>query len=546
MRWSRFRIPKIPDPSGLFGDQRRNSQGLNLADALVIKDFRAATARAFKDHFVARPMVAGRRVSGRDTSRTNPAEHKDVVGKVVDATAEEARAALGRATDAFPAWEATPAGERAAVLSRAADAFEAQRAELMALCVREAGKTLPAAMAEVREAVDFLRYYAARCETDFGSTQQLPGPTGERNELALHGRGPFVCISPWNFPLAIFTGQVGAALAAGNTVIAKPAEQTPLIAARAVEILHASGIPKEVLSFLPGDGATLGAALLSDSRVAGVAFTGSTDVAQLINRQMAAREGAIGVLIAETGGQNAMLVDSSALPEQVAVDAVASAFDSAGQRCSALRLLVVQEDIAERVFELLRGYMGELVVGDPAQLETDIGPVIDIDARHALEQHVDRIRRHARWMHRTPVRADLAAHGHFFAPTALEIESLDLLKREVFGPVLHVLRYAARDLDQVIDSINGMGYGLTLGIQTRVESTARRVAERARVGNVYVNRNIIGAVVGVQPFGGCGLSGTGPKAGGPHYLHRFATERTVTTNTAAVGGNAALLSLDVP
>jgi RHH-type proline utilization regulon transcriptional repressor/proline dehydrogenase/delta 1-pyrroline-5-carboxylate dehydrogenase len=290
----------------------------------------------------------------------------------------------------------------------------------------------------------------------------------------------------------------------------------------------------------------LGGALLSDSRVAGVAFTGSTAVAQLINRQLAAREGAIGVLIAETGGQNAMLVDSSALPEQVVIDAVASAFDSAGQRCSALRLLVVQEDIAERVFELLRGYMGELVVGDPAHIETDIGPVIDIDARHALEQHVDRIRRHARWMHRTPVSAELAAHGHFFAPTALEIESLDLLRQEVFGPVLHVLRCAARDLDQVIDSINGMGYGLTLGVQTRVESTARRVAERARVGNVYVNRTIIGAVVGVQPFGGCGLSGTGPKAGGPHYLHRFATERTVTTNTAAVGGNADLLSLDVP
>ena len=539
--------PRIPDPPGLFAPERRNSQGLNLADSLVLEEFRASSQPAFRQRVEAHAIVAGRRSRGRKAVRNNPARthaKSHEVGVVIDATSDDARAALDIATRSFPGWEATSATQRAAALNRAADAFEAQRVELMALCVREAGKTLPAALSEVREAVDFLRYYAARCQREFQSSRDLPGPTGERNELELHGRGPFVCISPWNFPLAIFTGQVAAALAAGNSVIAKPAEQTPLIAARAVEILHASGIPEEVLSFLPGDGAALGAVLLSDPRVAGVAFTGSTEVAQIINRQLAARDGAIAVLIAETGGQNAMLVDSSALPEQVVLDAVTSAFDSAGQRCSALRVLLVQEEVADRVFELLRGYMDELAVGDPALFETDVGPVIDGDARRLLEEHLDRIKPHALWMHRSPVSADIAASGHFFAPTALEIASLDVLRREVFGPVLHVMRYASRDLDQVIESINALGYGLTLGVQTRIEATARRVAARARVGNVYVNRNIIGAVVGVQPFGGCGLSGTGPKAGGPDYLHRFATERTVTTNTAAVGGNASLLSLD--
>ncbi len=536
--------PRIPDPPRLFGAQRRNSLGLNLADQLVLDAFSSASQPAFGQQFAAQPLVAGRRSNGSKSRRTNPARSGDVVGSVVDATVDDVRAALDAAAHEFPGWEATPAIRRAAALNRAADAFEAQRVELMTLCVREAGKTLPAALSEVREAVDFLRYYASRCVQEFSAPRSLPGPTGERNELALHGRGPFVCISPWNFPLAIFTGQVAAALAAGNSVIAKPAEQTPLIAARAVQILHASGIPEGVLSLLPGDGATLGAVLLGDPRVAGVAFTGSTQVAQLINRQLAAREGAIGALIAETGGQNVMLVDSSALPEQVTLDAVASAFDSAGQRCSALRVLLVQEEVADRVFELLRGYMDQLVVGDPARIETDVGPVIDAEARGMLEEHLDRIQPHAQWVHRTPVSAQVAASGHFFAPAALEIGSLDLLRREVFGPVLHVMRYASRDLEQLIDSVNAMGYGLTLGVQTRIEASANRVAARARVGNVYVNRNIIGAVVGVQPFGGCGLSGTGPKAGGPDYLHRFATERTVTTNTAAVGGNASLLSLD--
>jgi RHH-type proline utilization regulon transcriptional repressor/proline dehydrogenase/delta 1-pyrroline-5-carboxylate dehydrogenase len=344
--------------------------------------------------------------------------------------------------------------------------------------------------------------------------------------------------------LAIFTGQVAAALAAGNSVIAKPAEQTPLVAARAVELLHEAGVPLEVLSLLPGDGAILGRALLSDPRVAGVAFTGSTEVALIINRQLAAREGPIAVLIAETGGQNVMLVDSSALAEQVVQEAAYSAFNSAGQRCSALRVLLLQEEIADRVIELLQGYMQTLLVGNPSLPETDVGPVIDADALGSLRAHVERISPAARWVHRSPLDAGGAARGHFFAPVAIEIDSLDLLEREVFGPVLHVIRYASRDLDRTIDGVNALGYGLTLGVQTRIDATAQRIAARARVGNVYVNRNMIGAVVGVQPFGGCGLSGTGPKAGGPHYLHRFATERTITTNTTAVGGNASLLTLE--
>jgi len=511
--------PGIADPPQIFGAERRNSMGINLADAEV-------AAALLRD---AAPFLAH--------------QHK---ARPLDADADAVQAALASAAANFFDWDATPAARRAACLRQAADAFEAHRVELATLCVREAGKCWPDALAEVREAVDLLRYYAARGEQEFDAAQSLPGPTGERNELALRGRGPFVCISPWNFPLAIFTGQIAAALAAGNTVIAKPAEQTPLIACRAVELLHQAGIAREVLALLPGDGATLGRALLSDERVSGVAFTGSTEVAQLINRQLAARPGPIAALIAETGGQNVMFVDSSALPEQVVLDAATSAFNSAGQRCSALRVLLLQEEIADGVIQLLRGYMDTLIVGDPARLDTDVGPVIDASSRQQLEMHLARIKPLARWMHRTAMPEDLAARGYFFAPTALEIDSLAPLTHEVFGPVLHVLRYRDRDLDQLVDAVNALGYGLTLGVQSRIDSTARRIAQRARVGNVYVNRNIIGAVVGVQPFGGCGLSGTGPKAGGPHYLHRFATERTLSTNTTALGGNASLLTLDAP
>jgi RHH-type proline utilization regulon transcriptional repressor/proline dehydrogenase/delta 1-pyrroline-5-carboxylate dehydrogenase len=413
---------------------------------------------------------------------------------------------------------------------------------LVGLCAREAGKTVANGVGDVREAIDFLRYYALRARAEFGAPQALPGPTGERNEIALHGRGVFACISPWNFPVAIFTGQVAAALAAGNAAVAKPAEQAPLTAHAAVRLLHEAGVPGDVLHYLPGDGAEIGGALVRDPRVAGVVFTGSTEVAQLINRGLAARAGPIATLIAETGGLNAMIADSTALPEQLVRDVLSSAFDSAGQRCSALRILCVQDDIAPRVLELLAGAMAELRVGAPLRLETDVGPVIDAEAHAALAAHAERMEREGRLIARAPLASE-AAHGHFFAPVAFEIDSIAQLGREVFGPILHVVRYPAAELGAVCDAINATGYGLTLGVHSRIQETADFIRARVRVGNLYVNRNQIGAVVGAQPFGGEGLSGTGPKAGGPHYLQRFAVERVACTNTTAAGGNASLLSI---
>ncbi len=412
----------------------------------------------------------------------------------------------------------------------------------MALIVREGGRTIPAALSEVREAADFLRYYAARARADFAAPELLPGPTGERNAIALHGRGVFACISPWNFPLAIFTGQVAAALAAGNAVIAKPAEQTPLAAAAAVRHLLAAGVLGDVLHLLPGTGETVGAALVSDPRIAGITFTGSTETARAINQTLAARSGPIVPLIAETGGQNAMIVDSSALAEQVVADVLTSAFDSAGQRCSALRLLYVQDDIADRLLPMLAGAMAELRVGDPALLATDIGPVIDEEARQGLERHAARMAREGRLLYEGELPPG-TEHGTFFAPRAFEIDKASRLEREVFGPILHVIRWRADRLDAVIDEIATTGYALTLGIHSRIDETVSYILGQLGVGNSYVNRNMIGAVVGAQPFGGERLSGTGPKAGGPRYLHRFATERTVSVDTTAAGGNATLLSL---
>jgi RHH-type proline utilization regulon transcriptional repressor/proline dehydrogenase/delta 1-pyrroline-5-carboxylate dehydrogenase len=535
--------PRIPPPRRLFGPERANSRGLNLADGATIvaleRDMSAAAGGAHR----AAPIVDGRERDRPGSRVVNPARRSDVVGTVAVADAELTDEALRVTAAAAADWAATPAADRARALETAANEFEARMPALIELAVREAGKSVPDGIAEVREAVDFLRYYAVRARAEFGAPLRLPGPTGESNELTLHGRGVFACISPWNFPLAIFTGQVAAALAAGNTVIAKPAEQTPLIAAAAVRILHAAGVPGQVLQFLPGGGAEVGARLVADPRVAGVAFTGSTDTAHAINRTLAGRGGAIPVLIAETGGQNAMIVDSSALPEQVVLDALQSGFNSAGQRCSALRILCLQEEIAPKVLRLLAGAMDELVVGDPAWLSTDVGPVIDAEALRALEGHAQRITRGAAWQHRCRLGPD-TADGHFLAPLAVEIDAVGRLEREVFGPVVHVLRYRSDRLEALIDAINATGYGLTFGIHTRIDSTARRVAARVSAGNVYVNRNMIGAVVGVQPFGGCGLSGTGPKAGGPHYLHRFAHERTLTINTSAVGGNASLLAME--
>jgi RHH-type proline utilization regulon transcriptional repressor/proline dehydrogenase/delta 1-pyrroline-5-carboxylate dehydrogenase len=534
--------PRIPLPRDIYGPQRRNSYGWNLADEAALAKLCADMQAAFKREWLAAPIVGGKVTAGKEKPSLNPADNREVVGLIREADAETIRKAVDIAAEAQPAWDRTPAAERAHILRQAADLFEARMPELMALCVREAGKSIPDAVSEVREAVDYLRYYALRAEVDFGKPQRLPGPTGESNELWLQGRGVFVCISPWNFPLAIFTGQVSAALAAGNAVLSKPAEQTSLIGAQAIRLLHRAGVPGEVLHFIPGRGSVVGQHAVADPRIAGVAFTGSTETAKIIHQTLANRDGIIPVLIAETGGQNAMLVDSSALPEQVVLDVIASSFNSAGQRCSALRVLFVQEEIAPRVIEVLAGYMDELHIGDPAFLDTDVGPVIDAEAQRGLDEHKRWIKSKGKVLRELQVPGN-CQYGTYVAPMAVELPSLDILKREVFGPVLHVIRFKPGELDKVIESINRTGYGLTLGVHSRIDSQAQYIQRQIRVGNVYINRNIIGAVVGVQPFGGQGLSGTGPKAGGPHYLLRFATERTVTVNTAAVGGNATLLSL---
>ncbi len=536
--------PKIPLPVNLLRSQnhdRNNSMGINLANDNELRALAGQLNAAIKP-WQAMPLVPGATISGASQPVTNPADTREVVGHWQAADAATVQKALANAVAAQPGWNRTPAASRATILEHAADQLEARMAEFMALCVKEAGKSLPDGVAEVREAVDFLRYYAKQAREQFGHAETLPSPTGESNELQLHGRGVFVCISPWNFPLAIFLGQVAAALAAGNSVIAKPAEQTNLIGYYAVKLLHDAGVPADVVQFLPGDGATVGAALTADPRVAGVAFTGGTDTARAINRAMAARDAAIGVLIAETGGQNAFIADSSALPEQLVKDAIGSAFTSAGQRCSAARVLFVQDDIADKVMTMLAGAMKELKVGDPGLLSTDVGPVIDTDALATLQEHAVRMDREARLIAAAEL-SDEAAHGTFFAPRAYELKDLGQLHKEIFGPVLHVIRWKGDQLDAVIEQINATGYGLTLGVHSRIDETVDRITSGVHVGNVYVNRNQIGAVVGVQPFGGQGLSGTGPKAGGPHYLLRFATEKTVTVNTTAAGGNASLLTL---
>ena len=500
--------PRIPLPRDLFATARSNSAGLDVGNGKDVQALlRAASA--------ARPAPP-------------PAcEPADVPTLVAQAAA------------AFPAWQSHPAEDRRCCLDRLADLLEANRARLVGLLAAEAGKTLRDAVAEVREAADFCRYYGAECERLFAAATALPGPTGEANFLRLHGRGVFACISPWNFPLAIFTGQVTAALAAGNTVVAKPAQQTPAIAAAAIGLMREAGIPEGAVCLAVG-GSDVGAALVAQPQIAGVAFTGSTSTAKRIAAALAAGSGPIVPFIAETGGQNAMVVDSSALPEQVADDVVASAFGSAGQRCSALRVLYVQEEVATRVVDLLAGAMDALVIGDPAQPSTDVGPVIDADALARLQAHVNRWRE--RVLHQCALPEGLG--GSFLAPTLIELDSIAALEGEHFGPILHLVRFRGNEIDQALRDIRATGYGLTLGIHSRIDRRAEYVMASVGAGNTYVNRDMIGAVVGVQPFGGEGLSGTGPKAGGPHYLLRFATERCVTWNTAATGGNAELLSLE--
>ncbi|WP_338618048.1 trifunctional transcriptional regulator/proline dehydrogenase/L-glutamate gamma-semialdehyde dehydrogenase [Pigmentiphaga sp. CHJ604] len=504
--------PRIPLPPNLYGAERVNSRGLDWSDEACLLQLSHRLAGAAGRTWLARPLLDDQAAPGPLLEIRSPAHRGDLVGHVQEASPADLELALVRAGHAARLWRDTAPAERAAILRRAADGMEDEREALAALMVREAGKTLPNAFGEVRETVDFLRYYAARATDGFDGALHRP-------------LGIVACISPWNFPLSIFTGQVAAALAAGNTVVAKPAEQTPLIAAEAVRILRAAGVPPGALQMLPGRGASIGAGLVADARVQGVLFTGSVEVARDMRRVLAERLGSDGrsiPLIAETGGLNAMIVDSSALPEQVVADVMESAFDSAGQRCSALRLLCLQEDVADRILAMLRGAMDEYRIGRPDRLETDAGPVIDEAARDDIERHVAAMRDAGRPVHRSGrLDAEECRQGCFVAPTLIELERPDQLRREVFGPVLHVVRFAGRHLDSLLEQVNDLGYGLTLGLHTRIDDTVARVLDRARVGNVYVNRNMIGAVVGVQPFGGEGMSGTGPKAGGPLYLPRL-------------------------
>jgi len=537
-------VPKdILRASGLEPGERDNSHGIDLANVLDVNEMREKMTSTISDNLTSGPIIGGTLIQRNAQDVLNPTDVTKPLGKLYESTPEDMEQAMALSTAAWADWDALGGQKRADILNKAADIMEADMERLMSIIAREGGRTLNDGVSEVREACDFLRYYALQAVQHFGEPQLLPGPTGERNEISLHGRGTFLCIAPWNFPLAIFVGQVAAALAAGNAVISKPAEQTPLIAAEAVRILHKAGVPGDVLHLIPARGSQIGKVMVPDERISGIAFTGSTDTAQVINRTLADRNGAIAPLIAETGGQNVMIVDSTALPEQVVDDVISSAFQSAGQRCSALRVLYLQEDIADNVLEMLQGAADALVLGDPNELNTDIGPVIDEGSRKILRDHVARMEKEAKVLKQLPT-PEAYGDGTFFGPTIIEIDHINQLHEEIFGPVLHVIRYKARNLDQVLEDIRGTGFGLTMGIHSRIEGRAQEIFSKLGIGNTYVNRNIVGAVVGVQPFGGQGLSGTGPKAGGPRYLFRFATEKTLSINTVATGGNTELFSLD--
>lgn len=541
--YNQIRHSAIPLPENLYGSERLNSVGLNLDNPEVVQKLRCDLDEALNKQWKATPVVAGERLSGSARPVINPADHNRQVGEVLEADETAVEQAISAGSKAAESWAGTDPDYRATLLDKSAELFERTRAELVALCVSEGGRTIPDALSEVREAADFCRYYAYQLRSEFGQTKILPGPTGEENRLSQHGRGLFVCISPWNFPIAIFTGQISAALAAGNSVIAKPAGQTPLVGMRVVELLQEAGVPADIVQYLPGSGSKLGPLLTSDERVAGVAFTGSTQTARQINQTLAARPGAIVPFIAETGGQNAMIVDSSALLEQAVTDAIQSAFNSAGQRCSALRVLFVQQDIERALIRMLQGAMEELSLGDPMKLSTDVGPVIDMASHSELERHVAYMKQNGELLYTMPL-SNACKMGSYFPPRLYKLDKLSLLREEVFGPILHIIPWSANALDTVIDAIKQTGYGLTLGIHSRIDQCISYIQQRLPIGNTYVNRNMIGAVVGVQPFGGERLSGTGPKAGGPHTLLRYATERSLTINTAAVGGNTQLLALD--
>ena len=532
--------PHIPLPINLYGAVRKNAPGLDLSDTTAVTPVLEALKSAELGHFRAKPKTDESK--GAWTDIVNPACTSEVVGRVFNIEPTEIDGMLTKASTAFKTWHRQPVAHRAQCLNNLGDLIVKHQDILLTILCKEAGKILADGISEVREAADFCYYYASQA-IDKLAPETLQGPTGEKNELHYHGKGVAVCISPWNFPCAIFTGQVVASLASGNTVIAKPAAQTPLVAAKMIELMHEAGIPSDAVQLLTASGRVIGDALLSDDRVSLVMFTGSGETAKTIQRTLANREGQIVPLIAETGGQNAMIIDSSALAEQVVEDVINSAFLSAGQRCSACRVLFVQSDVADRTITMLKGAIEELKLGNPHFHSTDIGPVIDKHAKASLEAHIHRFSEQYTFVAKADDSAVQNTGGCFVAPHAIEIPDLSVLKEEVFGPVLHIIRYKADALDDVIDAINGTGFGLTLGIHSRIHQTIDYICERANVGNIYINRDMVGAVVGVQPFGGEGLSGTGPKAGGPNILRRLSNEKTVSENMTAIGGNATLMTI---
>ncbi len=535
-----LRHTSIPLPQNLYGTERLNSKGVDLSHPNAFMPVMQQISQSTQS-YIAKATIQ-EQPNTTSQKQYSPVNHTVCLGEKFDANESDIIKSIEAADKAFQTWRFESSEYRATLLKKTADLLESQKIELYRLLMLEGGKILEDAVSELREAIDFCRYYAVEGQKN-GQDKILTGPTGEENKIRLCGRGIIACISPWNFPLAIFLGQVSASLAAGNCVIAKPASQTTLVAQKAIDILHEAGFPKDVVQLLPARGSLVGEHLLKDARVKAVLFTGSTDTARQINQTLAHRDGSIVPFIAETGGQNAMIVDSSALPEQVVQDVITSSFKSAGQRCSALRVLFVQEDIADKVITMLQGAMAELEIGDPLVYSTDIGPVIDATAKDDLLTHAARMDKEAKKIYEVPLSSHNLEKGSFFAPRAYEIENISVLSEEIFGPILHVIRFKGTKLDQVISDINNTGYGLTLGIHSRIDETVEYIIQRAQVGNIYVNRNMIGAVVGVQPFGGEGLSGTGPKAGGPHYLLRLSVERTVSVNTTASGGNATLMSI---
>jgi RHH-type proline utilization regulon transcriptional repressor/proline dehydrogenase/delta 1-pyrroline-5-carboxylate dehydrogenase len=534
--------PQIPLPIDIFQPERKNSKGINLSDIATLKQLEEELRECQSHKITATPLIPGYKSQSKARDVFSPADLSFLVGHCVEANQQDAELALNNAQSAFANWNSAEVYKRALLINKVGDLMQENQAVLMHLLRHEAGKSLDDSISELKEAIDFCRYYAHHANQKMATSMKMPGPTGESNFLSVQGKGVFVCISPWNFPLAIYVGQIVAALVTGNCVIAKPAEQTSIIGYYLAGLIHQAGIPPSVFQFVPGPGRVIGNVLCQSTQTTGVVFTGSTQTAQTINKNLANRENcSIATLVAETGGLNCMIADSSTLPEQLVKDVIASAFISAGQRCSALRVLYIQDDIADDTLEMLAGAMDQMSISHPDYYSSDVGPLIDKNSLNKLNAHIKYMQDNGNLIKALEVPSEL--NGYYFAPHAFEMDSINLLKEEVFGPFLHVIRYKAKDLDKVIDEINATGYGLTFGVHSRINNTIEHVINRIRVGNCYINRSTIGAVVGVHPFGGMGLSGTGPKAGGPSYLESFITEKTVTNNIAAVGGNADLLEI---